>query len=77
VALNNAKTAWCTRLAGHLKRAQEVGSARTDIPSDELAGFCWDVWEGALLRMKVEKSTASIRKTIALLFEVFLRSSAS
>jgi len=73
LALNNAKNAWCNRLASHLERAQEVGSARRDIPPEELAGFCWDAWEGALLRMKMEKSMVSIRKTIALLFEVFLR----
>lgn len=73
LALDNAKNSWCNRLASHLERAQEVGSVRRDIPPEELAGFCWDVWEGALLRMKMEKSMVSIRKTIALLFEVFLR----
>ncbi len=73
LSLNNAKNLWCNRLAGHLERAQVLGLARKDISADTLAGFCWDVWEGALLRMKVEKSTDSIRKTITMLFQVFLR----
>jgi TetR/AcrR family transcriptional repressor of nem operon len=73
LSLNNAKTLWCKRLAFQLSRAQDLGVARTDISSDELAGFCWDVWEGALLRMKVEGSTDSLRKSITMLFQVFLR----
>ncbi len=70
--LNQVKKNWCDRIAFHLKHGQETGEIRDDLGSSELAGFCWDVWEGALLRMKLEKSTDSIRKTMTMLFKSFL-----
>lgn len=70
--LNQVKNNWCDSFAYHLKSGQETGDIRVDLASDELAGFCWDVWEGALLRMKLERSTESIRKTIKMLFKSFL-----
>lgn len=73
-SLNNAKNIWCKRLSFHLERAQKLGLARKDITADKLAGLCWDIWEGALLRMKVENSTGAIRETITMLFQVFLKS---
>ncbi len=73
ISLNQVKESWCGRISFHLARAQELGTVRKDLSSDELAGFCWDVWEGALLRMKIEKSTESIGKTIKMLFEVFFK----
>lgn len=72
-SLNNAKNLWCNRLSVHLERAQQLGLARKDIAADKLAGFCWEVWEGALLRMKIENSTNAVRETITMLFQVFLR----
>ncbi len=72
-SLNNAKNLWCNRLSFHLERAQTLGLARKDITADKLAGLCWDIWEGALLRMKVENSTEAIRETITMLFQVFLK----
>ncbi len=73
LTLNEVKELWCSRISFHLARAQQLGKARNDLSADELAGFCWDVWEGALLRMKIEKSTDSIRKTITILFKSFLK----
>ena len=72
-SLNHAKNIWCNRLSFHLKRAQKRGLTRADITADKLAGLCWDIWEGALLRMKVENSTEAIRETITMLFQVLLR----
>ena len=74
LSLNEVKEEWCGRLSVQLAGAQSRGLVRTDLTADELAGFCLDVWEGALLRMKIEKSTESIRKTVSMLFNVFLKS---
>jgi len=64
---------WCDRVAELLERAQVQGTVRQDIPAADLARFCWDTWEGGLLRMKIENSTASIRRSISLLLDVFLK----
>jgi len=64
---------WCDRVAELLERAQAQGAVRQDIPAADLARFCWDAWEGGLLRMKIENSTAPIRRSISLLLDVFLK----
>lgn len=74
-ALNQAKNRWCDRLTGLIAAAQEEGAARNDIPADTLSGLCWDVWEGALLRMKLEGDTNAIRNTMTTLFTHLLRPS--
>jgi len=71
--LQSVTVTWCDRLAFHLRRAQLQGTVRRDLNAEELAGFCWDAWEGSLLRMKIEDSTEPVRRTISLLFDVFLK----
>jgi TetR/AcrR family transcriptional repressor of nem operon len=71
--LQSVTTDWCARVACHLERAQVQGTVRRDVEADELARFCWDAWEGSLLRMKIENSTEPIRHCVSLLFDVFLK----
>lgn len=42
-------------------KAQENGCVRRDIPTRQLAKMFWDLWQGALLRSKVEASTQPLR----------------
>lgn len=42
--------------------AQEQGQARTDISAETMAILILDHWQGALLRMKVEKSTRPLKE---------------
>lgn len=42
-------------------KAQLSGSIRNDIPSRQLAKMFWDLWQGALLRSKVEASTQPLQ----------------
>ncbi len=71
--LRSASVAWCQHLAYHLRLAQLQGTVRKDLNAEELAEFCWNAWEGGLLRMKLENSTEPIRNCIALLFNGFLK----
>jgi len=73
VTLESVTVTWCDRVAYHLERAQVQGTVRRDIKAAELAQFCWDAWEGSLLRMKIENSTEPIRHCVSLLFDVFLK----
>ncbi|MEH6625152.1 MAG: TetR family transcriptional regulator C-terminal domain-containing protein [Motiliproteus sp.] len=55
--------------------AQQQGSLRTDIPPRQLALLFWDSWQGAMLRMKVSRSTAPLKNTVTLLLDnLFLAS---
>ena len=72
-ALQTVTMTWCDRVAHHLRRAQMQGTVRRDIDAAELARFSWNVWEGGLLRMKIENSTRPIRQATSLLFDVFLK----
>ncbi len=58
--------------------AQQQGSVRTDIPARELALLFWDAWQGAMLRMKVSRSTEPLKNTVTLLLDnLFLSSNSS
>ena len=72
-AMRRATDAWISRFEVLLRRAQEEGTVRTDIPAAELAGFMWSAWEGSLLRMKLERSVAPLESCIELLLKKFLK----
>ena len=71
--LQSVTADWCDRVAHQLDRAQVQGTVRRDVGADELARFCWDAWEGSLLRMKIENSTEPVRRCVSLLFDFFLK----
>jgi len=64
-----AQLAWRERLAGLISAGQAVGEIRSDIDPIDLSALTWSVWEGALLRMKVEGSVSPLRESIALVLD--------
>lgn len=68
-----AQLAWRQRLAGLIARAQADGEMRADIPPEALSALTWSAWEGALLRMKVERSVRPLRESTALILEHLYR----
>jgi TetR/AcrR family transcriptional repressor of nem operon len=64
---------WRERLGTLLRAAQDAGTVRTDVPADQLSAFFWDVWEGALLRMKIEHSIAPLQQTVRIVLGHLLR----
>jgi TetR/AcrR family transcriptional repressor of nem operon len=67
--LLNAQLAWRERLAGLIAAAQAQGEIRNDMDSNALSALTWSVWEGALLRMKVEGSVHALRESMALVLD--------
>lgn len=51
---------WQRRLAACLKEAQQAGELRRDADTAQLAAFFWIGWEGAVLRARLERSTAPL-----------------
>jgi TetR/AcrR family transcriptional repressor of nem operon len=68
-----AQLAWRERLAGLIRAGQERGEIRNDMDPQALSGLTWSVWEGALLRMKVENSVRPLRESMALVLEQIYR----
>lgn len=70
--LQTSLDAWRVRLAHLIERAQAEGSIRHDLPARALSLLFWDAWEGALLRMKIERHTGPLSDTVALLLDALL-----
>jgi TetR/AcrR family transcriptional repressor of nem operon len=67
--LRVAQLAWRERLAELVRAAQDAGEIRDDMDPTALSALTWSVWEGALLRMKVEGSARPLRESIAMVLE--------
>lgn len=68
-----AMEGWRIALAKLIRGAQEAGELRQDLDAVALAGLVWDVWEGAILRMKVLQSTAPLHESTNLVLNHLLR----
>ena len=71
LTLQEVVAGWRKRFASYLRKAQADGSVRTDLSAEQLTDFFWNAWEGALLRMKIERSTAPVRACVNLMFDHF------
>jgi len=54
--------AWRTPFAACIAEAQQSGEIAADFAPDELAEFLLASWQGAMLRMKVERSAAALER---------------
>jgi TetR/AcrR family transcriptional regulator, transcriptional repressor for nem operon len=65
---------WRVGFADFLRRGQDYGSVRRDLPADVMADFFWNAWEGSLLRMKLEDSVEPLKASVRLMFDLFFKS---
>ena len=63
-ALKKAVDRYRDLLAKCLERAQAEGDVRADRDARALADLLLNAWQGAMLRMKVERSTAPLREFV-------------
>ncbi len=68
-ALNRYRDVWEIGLG----RAQLEGSIRRDKTAREMADFWVNAWQGALLRMKIEQSTAPLKQCCEQLLDDFFK----
>jgi len=61
-----------SEIAGHLRRARDLGEVPAGTPIDETADFIVNSWQGAVLRMKVTKSAEPIRLFDRMIFDGLL-----
>ncbi|NDZ17632.1 TetR family transcriptional regulator [Variovorax sp. WS11] len=64
---------WSLMFRECLAQAQDAGQINAQADIDSLADFVLNSWEGAILRMKVERSTAPLETARRLIFTSILR----
>lgn len=73
-SLQSAIARYRDLLQSGLAQAQQQGSVRTDKTSEEMADLLINTWQGALLRMQIEKSSAPVKQCCHdLLNDFFIR----
>ena len=75
-ALSTVYAQWQLPTSELLRRGQESKDVRHDIDAESLATFVWNTFEGALLRMKVEKSIEPLNQWYRYMLEDFVLFSA-
>ncbi len=72
-ALDTALHQYQAAIAAALGAAQADGTVRADIPAAELAQILGDAWEGAVIRMKIERSVAPLQHCLDRLLDGFFK----
>jgi TetR/AcrR family transcriptional repressor of nem operon len=67
---------WSEVIAACLAEAQRDGTLTSELPAGTLADFILNSWEGALLRMRAERSGAPLENFKQMVFDVLLHSKA-
>ena len=65
---------WRTLFASCIAAAQSAGEVDSQFNATELAEFLLASWEGAILRMKVERSPAALERFKTIAFETIFKS---
>jgi TetR/AcrR family transcriptional repressor of nem operon len=69
---------WRVPFARCIAEAQLTGEIAARMPADELADFLLASWQGAIMRMKVDRTPAALERFKAIAFQtVFAASSAA
>ncbi|WP_406279862.1 TetR/AcrR family transcriptional regulator [Nocardia sp. NBC_00881] len=72
-SLSGAWGAWRDRVADQLAQGQRLGMIRSDIAATELADMLLESWEGAVIRMKIDRTPAPLRKCLDRLLGDYFR----
>ncbi|KAM3098397.1 TetR family transcriptional regulator C-terminal domain-containing protein [Phormidesmis sp. 146-12] len=73
VRLQEAIDRWRDQFAACIQAAQDAGEVSKKQQAKDLAEFCLNSWEGALLQMKVTKSDAPLKNYMQFMFGVILK----
>lgn len=64
---------WRDGVAEILRRSQQLGRVRADLDATDLADLLTEAWEGAVIRMKLERSLEPLRRVIARLLDDYFQ----
>lgn len=63
---------WVAFFVDRIQQGQLVGEFRNDVTAEELGSVYWAAWEGALIKMKMQNSVESAKKTMNLMLNVLM-----
>lgn len=72
-SLQSAVNRYRNLLQSGLAKAQQQGTVRLDKSAEDMANLLLNTWQGALLRMKIEKSSAPVKQCCDQLLGEFFR----
>lgn len=72
-ALRDAVRRYRDKLREGLARAQREGSFRQDLSAGDMADFLVNAWQGALLRMKIERSVRPLTQLRDMLLDGYFK----
>lgn len=72
-ALAQAFREWRDSVAEVLRQSQRLGQVRNDVDASDLADLLTEAWEGAVIRMKIERSLNPLRRVLARLLDDYFR----
>jgi len=75
-AIRRGALAWRERVAALFAEGQKRNEVRKDVPASELAEHFWNAWQGALLRMQIDRSGKGLAQTVDLTLGRFILPSA-
>ena len=64
---------WRDDVTEALRQSQELGLVRDDIDARELADLLTEAWEGAVIRMKIERSLDPLRRVMCRLVDDYFQ----
>ena len=70
--LSSIFAAWTKLLATTIQEAVDAGEISTALPSETIAAFLIDAFEGAVLRSKVDRDTTALRRLQDVIFSTLL-----
>jgi len=73
LSLREAVRRYRDKLREGLARAQTEGSFRKDLDAKDMADFLVNVWQGALLRMKIERSVRPLTQFCEMLLDGYFK----
>ncbi|MGA9823918.1 MAG: TetR family transcriptional regulator C-terminal domain-containing protein [Methylocystis sp.] len=73
LSLREAVRRYRDKLREGLARAQQEGSFRKDLDAKDMADFLVNVWQGALLRMKIERSVRPLAQFCEMLLDGYFK----
>jgi TetR/AcrR family transcriptional repressor of nem operon len=71
--LASAFSDWRDSVADTLRQGQRLGLVRADIEAGDLADLLTEAWEGAVIRMKIERSLEPLRRVLKRLLDDYFR----
>jgi TetR/AcrR family transcriptional repressor of nem operon len=72
-ALAEAFTGWRNAVRDVLRDAQKRGQVRKDLDAREMADLLCDAWEGAVIRMKIDRSLAPLHRCLDRLLDGYFQ----